>query len=106
MRDNQNFTHVRGDTTTLRIAVLGVDGDAATLTGATVSAMWRTAAGALALTKTGTVATGGIITIAITAADTAALLGEYDYDVQVTLGSNVLTVTGGTMTVIADVTYG
>jgi hypothetical protein len=107
--ENQDVSIVQGDSVTLTVTVTS-GGVAKNLTSATIK--WscaRSADGSAALSKTTssgitiTNAAGGIFQVALSKTDTAALLGYYYHEAEVTdAGGNVSTVMTGHLTVTQD----
>ena len=113
-RHNQNFQIVSGDTRTVTFTIYDNAGAVYNLTGSTVTfATSKNAAGAsnfsttAEFTTTATLSnpTNGICTVAITAANTADLAGQYHFELKVVDSSaNIAHVSVGVMTVMANLT--
>ena len=109
-----NFALYQGDTLTFTVTVKNSNGSAYPITGTTASMKIKRLSGAevLSLTVgfgiTYTNAAGGIMTIAITAAQSAALPTEkalaYDLQLEQSSGTIITTLVRGTITVTPQIT--
>lgn len=102
----QNFSMIAGDTRTLVVTVKDPDGDAVSITSATIK--WhaaRTSSRTAAITKTTggsgiaiTDGAGGIFTVTLDADDTEDLVGNFMHEAEITFAdSSISTVLQGTM---------
>ena len=102
-----NIKTSRGDTVAVPITIQE-GGSPANLTGRTYAAQIRksrASATAVTVTVDTTGAASGQLVLRLTAADTATLSGEYQWDLQQTQGGTVRTILEGRWTFGADVTH-
>lgn len=107
----QNATIVAGDNAQLQFTVTsdGTSSGAAVTCTAASWAMSDRAGGTSLVTETttggGAVISGGssqVITVTLSTTDTDQTPGKYYHELQVTTGSNILTVASGTITILPD----
>lgn len=102
-----NIRTSRGDTVAVPLTIQE-GGVAANLTGRTYAAQLRkskTSPTSVAVTVDTTGAASGQLVLRMAAADTAVLTGDYQWDLQQTIGGSVRTILEGRWTFGADVTH-
>jgi len=104
----RNISIYKGDTYTHEVTLKDASNAAIDITDRTYLAQIRRSASSadivLTFTSTITNASGGVLQLSLTSAQTTNLqAGTYTYDLQETNGSNVLTLMYGSITVTGDV---